>query len=274
MAGAMEAACQQTALVDDSIVAQVAGTLALADFHLKASHRILDFGCGAGKQVRAFRDTGYLAYGVDLRNFVQDCAPEEKQWFQLSRDRHIYRLPYPDNFFDVIYSANVLEHLVYYEPALEEMRRVLKPDGVSLHIFPSKWRPVEGHFFTPFGGFIRWWPWLKLWAFLGAKNPGLPAGVSRSEHGDINWKASRTNYTYYSHRELMFLFSLFFGDVRFIEKEFVAATVATSKFSRMVRAISRVIPKTFWLYHHFHRRVALLSGYSVVERERDGIRLF
>lgn len=259
---------------DETILSQIKGTLALAGPPLKPSARILDLGCGSGSQARAFLNAGYDAYGVDLQDWVIREGSEDQKRFRVSLDPYIYRLPFPDNFFDVVYSARVLEHVVYYEPALKEMRRVLKPDGVSIHIFPSKWRPIEGHFRAPFGGAIRWWPWLKLWALLGMNNRKLPKELSRHERALVNWKASRTNYTYYSMRELKFLFGLFFSDIRFVEREFVSATRDQSSFSSRIDKLAKVFPAIFWLYRHFHTRVVVLSGYSDVQRNNGGLPLF
>jgi SAM-dependent methyltransferase len=267
------AVAKQT-LQQHSIIGQIQGTLSLLGFGLQRHHTILDFGCGAGRDVYAFRDAGFQAHGVDLHDFLALRSPDDRQWFKLSRDPHIYRLPFPDNYFDVIYSNQVLEHIVYYEPALQEMRRVLKPDGICIHIFPAKWRPIEAHFRAPFGSVIRWEPWLRLWTMLGVRNAGLPSGFSGKEHAVINWKASRTNYTYHSHKELKFLFGLFFSRVTFAEKEFVRATLTDSRFSRLVNSISKVFPPIFWLYRHFHTKVTVLSDYSEPERSRDGVILF
>jgi SAM-dependent methyltransferase len=142
----------ERAKIEHSIFHQVQGTLSRLGFDLQQHHSILDFGCGSGHDVYELRDIGYQAFGVDLHDFLQLRSPDDRQWFRLSRDPCIYRLPYPDNHFDVIYSNQVLEHVVYYEPALQEMRRVLKPNGICIHIFPARWRVIEAHFRAPFAG--------------------------------------------------------------------------------------------------------------------------
>jgi SAM-dependent methyltransferase len=43
------------------------------------------------------------------------------------------KIPYSDNKFDVIYSQNTLRHFKYKFELLNEIMRVLKPGGVSLH---------------------------------------------------------------------------------------------------------------------------------------------
>jgi ubiquinone/menaquinone biosynthesis C-methylase UbiE len=63
------------------------------------------------------------------------------------------RLDFPDGYFDVVVSNQVLEHVPDLEAVLDEIDRVLKPGGASLHLFPSRdiWR--ERHCGIPF---IHW----------------------------------------------------------------------------------------------------------------------
>lgn len=44
-----------------------------------------------------------------------------------------YHLPFPDESFDVVYSWSVLEHVRYPELVVQEMARVTRKGGVSIH---------------------------------------------------------------------------------------------------------------------------------------------
>lgn len=46
-------------------------------------------------------------------------------------------IPYPTNFFDACISNQVVEHIKNIDMAVSEMWRVLKQDGIMLHIFPT-----------------------------------------------------------------------------------------------------------------------------------------
>ena len=51
------------------------------------------------------------------------------------------RLPFRDDAFDVVFSSNVLEHVVGLPMLLAETRRVMRADGFALHVLPtSAWR--------------------------------------------------------------------------------------------------------------------------------------
>ena len=47
-------------------------------------------------------------------------------------------LPFPDNSFDLIFSSNMLEHVKDKKKSLSEMKRVLKNDGIMVHIIPNR----------------------------------------------------------------------------------------------------------------------------------------
>ena len=45
---------------------------------------------------------------------------------------------FSDNSFDLVYSSNVLEHIVEIDRCLDEIYRVLKPSGIGVHSMPSR----------------------------------------------------------------------------------------------------------------------------------------
>lgn len=161
--------------------------LATAGHPLHPEAAILDFGCGGGDLVKAAYMAGYDAHGCDI-DFSSEWVNKGILAHMMGEDRvrriirdttgkfspgeagH-YRLPFDDASFDAIVSDQVFEHLQNYETVLRELARVLKPGGVMLHIFPARWRPLEGHIFVPFASVFRARWWLRLWAALGVRNP-------------------------------------------------------------------------------------------------------
>jgi ubiquinone/menaquinone biosynthesis C-methylase UbiE len=56
------------------------------------------------------------------------------------------RLPFPDSRYDLVVSHHVLEHVNDQGLHLDEIHRVLKPDGVAYLATPNRTSPImEGH---------------------------------------------------------------------------------------------------------------------------------
>ena len=59
------------------------------------------------------------------------------------------KLPFEDNFFDVIYSKSFIEHFYHPEKIFEEAYRVLKPGGLIITLTPE-WRYIYKSFYDDF----------------------------------------------------------------------------------------------------------------------------
>ena len=100
-------------------------------FILKDGEKVLDLGCGNGRYFEFFKNKSIEYIGVDsseeLVKIAQKKYPGVK--FQIA---DALKLPFPDNYFDKIYSIAVLHHIPSEELRirfLEEAKRVLKQDG-------------------------------------------------------------------------------------------------------------------------------------------------
>jgi SAM-dependent methyltransferase len=80
-------------------------------------------------------------------------------------------LPFPDESFDIVYSANALEHTVDPERVLSESFRVLRRGGI-LHVeIPNYLSYFEGHYLVPQPPII-WKPILPFWLrFVCRRDP-------------------------------------------------------------------------------------------------------
>ncbi len=150
--------------------------------------RILDLGCGNGERVRILREHGFASFGCDIA-FKDGPHTEELAADGILRKIELtpYRLPFDDASLDFVFSEQVLEHVQNYDETLAELRRVLRPGGISLHIFPARLRPIEGHVFVPFASICRSPAWLRLWAMLGVRKPSqrqAPAAAVARENAE------------------------------------------------------------------------------------------
>lgn len=150
-------------------------------FLLSSKSKILDFGCGAGGLVYAFRDRGFDAHGFDIHNFLQLRNESDKSYFKILIDQpenmtnfkldwDTFRLPYPNDYFDFVFSSEVFEHVQNHDCILKELSRVMKPKSVAVHTFPSRWRLIEPHINIPLGGIIKSYPYYLFWTTLGIRN--------------------------------------------------------------------------------------------------------
>jgi SAM-dependent methyltransferase len=98
--------------------------------------KVLEIGGGAGWQARWLVEHGYDVLAVDISdsNYAQ-----QRVWPVQEYDG--VNLPFANESIDVIFSSNVLEHVSALPELLEEMKRVLKPNGLAVHVVPTaSWR--------------------------------------------------------------------------------------------------------------------------------------
>jgi len=115
-----------------------------------AGKRILDAGCGLGMYVRAFLRFSDEVYGVDIDPEKVAEASRELPRYGRGTPRPYYvasaeALPFPDSFFDVVLSNEVLEHLGDDRKSVAEACRVLKPGGRLVIFVPNRLWLFETH---------------------------------------------------------------------------------------------------------------------------------
>lgn len=215
---------------------------------LRPGERALDFGCGNGTLAHALAAAGADADGCD---FADQLGSGER--LRVIEDP--YRLPFPDDTFDVIVSSEVFEHVQDYETTLREIRRVLRPDGISLHRFPSRYTPFESHIFVPLATVIQARPWLLLWAKLGVRNQ-FQRGKPADEVAALNLRFLRNQTTYYTRREILRHVRGVFPDARLLSLEPLAAK--HSKRGRWLYAVARRVRLVGFAHSELRGRTLLL----------------
>lgn len=102
--------------------------LPLTDEHLAGATRVLDVGCGEGQLSRRAAAGGAWVVGVDLTANQLRAASERGGGVRYARAA-AERIPFAADSFDAAVICLTLEHLDPFEPAVEEVARVLVPGG-------------------------------------------------------------------------------------------------------------------------------------------------
>lgn len=98
--------------------------------------QVLEVGGGNGFQAGILSSWGCTVRSIDI---VGRTLPEQ-QYYPVT-DYDGCHLPDDDGTYDLIFTSNVLEHVEHLTQLFDEMQRVLKPDGLLVHILPSvSWR--------------------------------------------------------------------------------------------------------------------------------------
>jgi SAM-dependent methyltransferase len=145
------------------VPAEMAGELVAAEHlarygwacRLVRGRRVLDAGCGAGYGSAMLSAAGADAVtGVDRAQAVlevaQQGAPENVR-FEVA---DVASLPFAAASFDAVVCFEVIEHVEDRDAVLDELRRVLAPDGLLIISSPNRDRYVPGnphhrHEYTP-----------------------------------------------------------------------------------------------------------------------------
>lgn len=95
--------------------------------------RLLELGSASGGQWHILADWADKLTGIDL------YEPHVKNSEALGLDIHlgyVEKMPFEDDLFDIVCSRHVLEHLGDIDQGMEEIKRVLKPGGITANVTP------------------------------------------------------------------------------------------------------------------------------------------
>lgn len=107
----------------------------LAEAPLEGVARVLELGAGDGVQTSALRARFAEVTPIDI-------SPSGEVDGLIVADAS--SLPFVNNYFDLVFSSNVLEHVEDLDVCLAEMKRVLAPGGVMIHSMPTgNWKVIQ-----------------------------------------------------------------------------------------------------------------------------------
>jgi len=94
----------------------------------------LDIGCGSGSHVERMRQIGWKSYGVELNHAAATRgAARGLQIFS----GNLFQAGFSASFFDYVRASHSLEHMPSPHEILDEIHRILKPDGKLLVAVPN-----------------------------------------------------------------------------------------------------------------------------------------
>jgi len=108
------------------------------DKMLKEKYRMCDLGCGRGfvpymlGELLGFKEV----YGVDIDDRMISAA-EKRLYKVVKSNLETDILPFPSNYFDLVTTFGVLEHLKWFDNPIKEAYRILKPNGLFLVSIPN-----------------------------------------------------------------------------------------------------------------------------------------
>ena len=97
---------------------------------------MMDFGCGNKPYKNLMKVNRYV--GIDIENSAHDHSTEEIDILYNG-----YQIPFNNEYFDSVFSAEVFEHVFHLEEIIKEINRVMKLNGIILITVPFVWHEHE-----------------------------------------------------------------------------------------------------------------------------------
>jgi ubiquinone/menaquinone biosynthesis C-methylase UbiE len=111
-------------------------------FDKYSGKRVLEIGVGLGTDLAQFAKAGAECHAIDITASHLQLAQRNlalRQFRADIRNADATSIPYPDNYFDAVYSFGVLHHIPDANAVAKEIYRVLKPGGVCLIALYYRW---------------------------------------------------------------------------------------------------------------------------------------
>lgn len=231
------------------------------------SCRVLDHGCGKGLLVEAGVSKSIDFYGVEMFSHGSGIGIKDDlvtKGLLDSRVREVVdeKIPFPDEYFDLVVSNQVLEHIPAIEPVISEIRRVLKDDGLFLCILPYQGAYLEGHCKIPFAHWFKpesklQYYWLYVFKVLGF-------GRRKKEKDPRVWANYfslwlKDNTFYRTFPDINGLFKKSFQRVEYIEDEYIKFRLLLRNNKRLSNIATQPIIKFIsqWFCRRFGSLVIL-----------------
>jgi SAM-dependent methyltransferase len=154
-----------------------------------APFKLLDFGCGPGRDLKAFKDMGHQPTGLEGAVALAAMARSHSGCEVL--EQNFLNLDLPSSHFDGVFANAVLFHVpsLALPQVLRQLHATLKPGGVLFSSNP-RGEGQEGWRGDRYGSYHDWPTWqayMKTAGFVELQHYYRPAGLPREQQP---WLAS------------------------------------------------------------------------------------
>lgn len=173
------------------------------DYRSLSDKRVLEIGCGVGIMFEQFLGMGVKeVHAIELNKTSAALTQKRTELNKFSGQGYVYQadaenLPFKDNSFDCILSYGVLHHSENTQKAIDEVHRVLKPNGNFLVMVYNK------------DSINYWWHIFFLWGILKGKFLKMTEAQLTAARTDRNYKGGNPKADFISKKELKKMFNKF-----------------------------------------------------------------
>jgi len=102
----------------------------------KKNCTVLDIGCQTGYVCQRLYELGHDAYGIEV--LEKSIATAKKKYpqihFKVANCQE--KIPFDNNFFDIVWAGDVIEHIAFTDVFVNEINKVLKNGGLFILTTP------------------------------------------------------------------------------------------------------------------------------------------